>query len=213
MSQEKVKNWTILTVTAAILALIFYFSKFYIEPLKNLFRREALWGTLIFLLITFLDVVIIVSPGLSVPLVPVAAEIFNVPVAVFLALFGWTIGAIVAFQIGRRYGLRAVSKFISRKKLEKARKIIPKNLFWAVFIIRIIFPVDIFSYAFGIFTRIDLRNFTLATILGLLPSAVGLAYLKNLPTWLGAVSLVAGFAAIVAAANYYSQKVSKINLL
>ena len=109
------------------------------------------------------------------------------------SIFGWTIGSLVALMIGRRYGLPLVQKFVSGQKLEKLHKHIPRErVFWSVVLLRIMIPVDLLSYALGIFGVLDWRNYTLATIIGIVPFAFIFAYLGTLPVSYQLFSIPAG---------------------
>jgi uncharacterized membrane protein YdjX (TVP38/TMEM64 family) len=58
---------------------------------------------------------------------------------------------------------------------------VPKDLFWSVVILRTILPMDLISYVLGLFTDMRWSRYSLATALGLTPSAVILTYLGKTP--------------------------------
>jgi len=100
---------------------------------------------------------------------------------------------LIAFAIGRRYGLPLARKFFSINKLEKIHKHIPQErLFWSVVLLRVIVPVDLLSYALGIFGVLDWKKYTLATIIGISPFAFIFAYLGTLPVSYQLFSIPAG---------------------
>lgn len=67
------------------------------------------------------------APVSATPLIPIAASAWGVATTALLSIFGWTIGSLAAFIIGRRYGLPLVQKFVSINKLEKLHKYIPRG--------------------------------------------------------------------------------------
>ena len=86
----------------------------------------------------------VAAPVSATPLIPIAAGAWGAVLTAMLSIFGWTIGSLVAFAIGRRYGLPLVQKFVSGQKLEKLHKHIPhERVFWSVVLLRIMIPVDL----------------------------------------------------------------------
>ena len=56
-----------------------------------------------------------------------------------------------------------------------------KNVFLGIVLLRIIFPIDIISYALGMFSKVSLRKYTLATLVGYAPIVFVLSYFGKLP--------------------------------
>ena len=135
----------------------------------------------------------VAAPVSAAPLIPIAANAWGFAVTAMLSILGWTAGALIAFAIGRRYGLPLARKFFSINKLEKIHKHIPQErLFWSVVLLRVIVPVDLLSYALGIFGVLDWKKYTLATIIGISPFAFIFAYLGTLPVSYQLFSIPAG---------------------
>ena len=115
------------------------------------------------------------------PLIPIASNIFGWVLTAILSIIGWTIGALVAFELSRKYGVFLVKKFISLKQIEKYEKLIPeKNIFWGIVFLRIAVPVDILSYVLGLFSHIKFRTYAIATLIGISPAAFIFAYAGTL---------------------------------
>jgi len=55
---------------------------------------------------------------------------------------------------------------------------------------RIVFPVDILSYALGLFSRMRTKSYMLATIIGITPFAFAWTYLGEIPYQYQAVILI-----------------------
>ena len=99
-----------------------------------------------------------------------------------LNIVGWMIGSWIAFIIARKYGVKLVKKFISIEKTHEIENKIPKeHLFWSVVLLRVIIPIDILSYALGLFTKMSTRSYLLATLIGITPFAFIWAYLGGFP--------------------------------
>jgi len=85
---------------------------------------------------------------------------------------GWTIGSLIAFFLARKYGLAMVKNVKTITHLRALEQAIPKhNIFIAVVLLRIALPVDLLSYALGIFSTMTYRMFFLSTVLGISPFA------------------------------------------
>ena len=123
-----------------------------------------------------------------------------VPVVIIIALF------ILSAFYSQKYGEEARSfverggflewslqKFISIHKLEKIHKHIPQErMFWSVVLLRVMIPVDLLSYALGIFGVLGWRKYTLATVVGISPFAFIFAYMGTLPVLYQLFSIPAG---------------------
>lgn len=120
---------------------------------------------------------IVVAPVTTLPLVVVATNLWGWIATGILNFVGWFIGSWIAFVIARKYGVRIVRKFISIEKIHEIEQRIPrKHLFWSVVLLRTAIPADVLSYALGIFTKMKLKRYLLATAIGIAPFAFLLAY-------------------------------------
>lgn len=118
----------------------------------------------------------------DLPLIPVASNLWGWQLAAILSVVGWTLGAWVSFTIARKYGLPLISRFISVKKLHAFEKKIPRNhIFLSIIILRIAVPVDLLSYALGLFSSIKTRDYIIATAIGVTPFAVIFALIGQIP--------------------------------
>ena len=140
---------------------------------KNIFSM----GLYIFLLI----LAVVFAPLTLDPLIPLASNLWGWPLAGLLTLSGWLIGSMVAFEIARDYGTKLIGKFVSIDQLNRIESFIPeKNLFWGIVLLRIAIPIDIVSYALGLFSNISRTKYFFATLIGLIPAAFILAYIGAL---------------------------------
>lgn len=192
MKQKNVIS--ILLVLAAFIA-VSWFGKTFLE---TMFPNELLTGRLgVVAYVAFVALnAVIVAPVGAVPLIPLATEVWGMVPTAFFNVIGWTIGAIVAFGIARVFGRPYVEHMVGAKNLDKTEKYFPReNLFWNVVLLRMVLPVDILSYAVGIFSTMRLSSFTLATFIGVMPFAFVFSYAATLPLayQLGAASVIIVF--------------------
>ena len=133
--------------------------------------------------ITLNVIAIILTPVTVFPfLVPIASNIFGWIPTAFITIIAWTIGSAVAFWLARKYGVDIVKRLIPLKQIAKYENKIPEeNIFWTVVFLRTTIPVDILSYALGLFSTIKFKPYILATIIGVSPFAFFFAYAGMLP--------------------------------
>ena len=152
-----------------------YLSKRYLSSPENLMFLKGIEGVFIFILIMIAAVVI--APFETLPLLPVASSLWGPNKAAIYAIIGWTLGSVIAFYIARIFGKKFVCKFANKIDIDKWQGKLPKkNLFWLVIFARFILPVDIISYAVGLFTKMPFSRYLLATIIGITPFAFIFSY-------------------------------------
>jgi len=179
---KSLKTKDILIFAAFIILFVAtsFFSHQYSQDIKNLVSDESLLGILVY--VAFSAMAEVIGPITSLPLLPLVVTIWGSVVAAVLSIAGWTLGATIAFWVCRKYGKPIAAKFINIQRAEEISRAIPeKNLFWFVVLIRMIFPVDVLSYALGLFTNIKWHHYVLATIIGISPFTFILAYGIQLP--------------------------------
>ncbi|MBT96749.1 MAG: VTT domain-containing protein [Candidatus Pacearchaeota archaeon] len=150
-----------------------------IESIRNIIG-DGYDSMLFYILMTVVAVVI--APISATPLLPLASNLWGWLIAAILSIIGWTIGSLIAFVLARIYGLLIIRKFIPIERIRDIEKKIPdENIFWSIVFLRMILPVDLLSYALGIFSKINTRDYLLATIIGVAPFAFVFAYLGEMP--------------------------------
>lgn len=178
------KKETIAIISIVILFVVssYYSSKYSVE-LKGYMAMSGNFGELIYVLIMMSAVII--APFETLPLMPIAVNIWGANTAAFLTVAGWSLGSLVAFFLARIFGQRIVCRIINKCDIDEWRAMAPKkNLFWPIVFARIILPVDIISYAVGLFTKMSWWLYFLATLLGIIPFAFFFAHGSEFPTWL-----------------------------
>jgi len=167
------------------------------DAIKSFIDQKPFWGVFLYIALNILDAVI--APGATLPLIPVAAQVWGPVPAAIVTTIGWTAGSLLAFLIARRWGYPLVKKLTSLDRVKQVKKYIPEDLFWSIVLLRLVMPMDVMSYVLGLFTDISWPKYALATALGLTPSAFVLAYVGKLPN---AYELIMFGVGVVVAVGY-----------
>lgn len=138
------------------------------------------WAGALFVLISATFIVFVIPLDIAF-LIPIGVQAWGPLTTGLLSITGWTLGGSVAFGIARLYGRKFVARIIGEANVERARAQVPQTgLFWSVTFLRMMLPVDLFSYALGLFAPISWPAFTLATAIGVTPFAFYFAYVGAL---------------------------------
>lgn len=172
-----------------------YFSQRYADSLVAAISSSQYWGMLIYGL--FAVIAIVIAPISSLPLVPIAATVWGSFIAAVISLIAWTIGAAIAFILARKYGKKFIAKLIQMENIQRIeRKLKPENIFLSVLFLRMIIPVDILSYAVGLFSEMKFAPYLVATIIGMIPFVFFFAYFAQIPFYFQIAILLALIAVI-----------------
>lgn len=120
------------------------------ESFQAFLERSGRWMAVLFVVLQFLQVVILPIP--STVTVVAGAALFGPLVGSLLSLLGIAIGSLVAFLIGRYAGYRVVAWLVGKETLDKWLKKIKgkdKILLSAMFILPV-FPDDVLCFVAGI---------------------------------------------------------------
>ncbi len=120
------------------------------NALKAYLERAGVWMGLLFILLQFLQVVILPIP--SIVTVAAGTALFGPLRCALFSLAGILLGSITAFLIGRYVGHRAVAWLIGEETLDKWLKKIKgrDKLFLSAMFLLPIFPDDILCFVAGI---------------------------------------------------------------
>ena len=181
------KNTILSILGIATILILFILASFivhtYESEINMLTERGGAFGMIAYIFIVVLAIVI--APISTVPLIPIASSLWGWFMAGVLSITGWAIGAQIAFHLARRFGKPLVEKLISIEKLTKFEERFSKeHIFWTIVFLRIVIPVDILSYAIGLFSNIKSSMYFFATVIGILPLAFVFAYAGTLTVWL-----------------------------
>ena len=172
------KEYGTLAIIAVVLVAAVLLVRAHSAELTRFVDERPILGGLVYVALNVLDAVL--APGLTLPLIPVAARAWGHIPAALVTTAGWTTGSLVAFLIARRWGYPLVRKLTSIERVKRMKRYIPEDLFWSVVFLRLMMPMDVLSYALGLFTDMKWHRYAFATALGVAPAAFVLAYLGRL---------------------------------
>lgn len=156
-----------LIIVVAIVALLGWD----IDNITNIFRAYPVWGPVLY--VGAHIVATVVLPLSSLPLVPFASVAWGVWVTSVLNIIGWWLGSLIAFEISRNIGRPLIVYLVSLDRLDAwIEKFSHKTHFMSIVIARSIFPVEVPSYALGLFPAISFRVYASASLLGIIPFAI-----------------------------------------
>lgn len=193
----------------AVIVLLFIFMSFLFELYGNEILRfvvENSFSMILYVIVTIFAIVI--APVSTLPLIPLASHLWGWVITGMLSIVGWTIGAQIAFLLARRFGEPFVARIFPFKKLHTFENYFTdKNLFWTVVFLRMMIPVDILSYALGLFSKIRSVPFFFSTLIGVTPFAFIFSYIGNMSSRLQIVIFMEAIA--VFAVVYIVYKVTQ----
>jgi uncharacterized membrane protein YdjX (TVP38/TMEM64 family) len=172
------------TTYASLLVIILLFVAASYVVQTNIGFLEATIGNSPFGMSVYVLVAIIgtvIAPVNSLPLLPIAVGLWGPNTAAVLSIFGWFIGAGIDYELARRFGKNLVKKIVSVEKIEKfSAKVSGNYSFIRLLMLRLLLPVDILSYALGLFTLVGRKMYYATTAIGIIPFAFIWAYLGSL---------------------------------
>lgn len=130
-----------------------------------------------FVYISLLVLSVVISPIPGAPLAVVAGAMWGTMLATIYSVIGGFLGGLIAYYIGRTLGRSAVY-VVTGKVIYFTKNRGEVYLGWLIFLTRLL-PVlsfDLISYAAGI-TGVSLSIYSIATLLGMIPSTVFLTYM------------------------------------
>jgi uncharacterized membrane protein YdjX (TVP38/TMEM64 family) len=170
-------------------------ARWYAAPIEAALAAHANLGIAVFVVSSALAV--LVPAMTNLPLVPLAALAWGPWWTALLLLLGWTVGSALSFVLGRHARDLILRRFPSvQRHADIERLIHPRQRLASLVLLRMTFPVDVLSYALGLFsTRTTLAESTLATVIGAAPFALLFALAPTLPP-LAQLALFAGSALV-----------------
>ena len=175
---EKTKAFFGVLTILILFAISSYIVRNNIDYIKSLIGNGFL-GILVYFLIVIIAIVI--APISMMPLIPLASGLWGWINAAIIHIIGWTLGSFVVFFICRKYGVGLVRKFVSLETINRFESKIPKGeYFLDIVLLRMIIPVDLLSYALGLFSKVKFRTYALATFIGIMPFAFVFSYLGTI---------------------------------
>ena len=151
----------------------------------------------------------LVSPLTNIPLVPIAVVFWGPAITALLLLFGWLVGDMLAYFVGRYFGRRVVFYFVHEELFEQwSRKIKEHTTFLTALLLRLALPAEL-GYAFGM-VRYPIGAYALITVLSELPFAIISTYASEAVLLGNAVQFL-GFAGILLGIIFITIKITNNN--
>jgi uncharacterized membrane protein YdjX (TVP38/TMEM64 family) len=189
MVNKKFKSAIGILLVIIFFILVSYLVQSNLDFIKS-YIKAGISSMIIYVLILIVSIVI--APIDLAFLIPIVTTFWGWFLAGFLNLIGWTIGSAVVFVLCRKFGVPLIKRFVPLEKIYKYVKLMPdKHIFAQIILLRLIIPIDIVSYAIGLFTKVRFVPFIIATFIGFLPLAFILTYLGTLPYYLQIIGFIA----------------------
>src|SRR5581483_1662701 len=141
------------------------------EVLENWIKSLGAWGPIVF---TFLYALVVVAALPSTLFAFMAGILFGTAVGVWVANLGATLGACLAFLIGRYFARGTVHKLVGKyEHFKKLDQWTASNGNWIVILTRLfpLLPTNLLNYAFGL-TRIEFWPYAFWTWLCMIPALI-----------------------------------------
>lgn len=174
------KKMLIVALAAAVVAGLFYFDvRVLLRDSLAWVEQLGPWGPVLFVLIYLVAAVLFV-PGSALTLG--AGAVFGVGLGSILVSIGATLGATAAFLVGRYFARDWVAKKIEgNASFVAIDRAVAAEGWKIVGLTRLspAFPFTLLNYAFGI-TRVSLRDYMVASWIGMMPGTVMYVYIGSL---------------------------------
>ncbi len=171
------------------------------ESLQAYLQKAGIWMPLFYVLLQFLQVVVLPIPSVVSTVAGVA--LFGAFQATLYSLIGILVGSFVAFFIGRKLGYSAVSWLVGEEALKKWQKKLKgkDNLFLTLMFILPIFPDDVLCLLAGL-SSMSTRYFSVVILFSRVLAIATTCYFVDfipLNTWWG-ITIWGGFILVISVA-------------
>ena len=167
-----------IVLIVAMVCLVGYLSyKFIADPkeFSGWIRSHGIWGYLVYIGITILQIIVTIIPG--GPLELAGGYAFGALLGTILFVIGAFIGSLISFGLVRKFGREFVETQFSKKQIKKLAFLEDEQKLNFVFMILFIIPgcpKDLLCYVAGL-TKMKLSAFCVIATLGRLPAVIGTA--------------------------------------
>jgi uncharacterized membrane protein YdjX (TVP38/TMEM64 family) len=158
----------VLVLFAAALVLAREFA----TPIQSALSEHSQLGLVVFVATS---VVAVLMPMLTnLPLLPLAVLAWGPWWSAALLQLGWVLGSALSFWLGRHARASILRVFPSVQRHTNIDRLIhPRHRVASLVLLRMTFPVDVLSYALGLFSRsTTLAETTVSTLIGAAPFAL-----------------------------------------
>jgi len=176
----KTKEFIGTTVIVLLFIVSAFFSHTYNAEISGYMQNYQILGIFVYIFAGFISTII--APISSVFLIPVAVAIWGPLLTALFSIFSWGFGSVVAYFLARTFGRPLVDHVADLSKVDTVARVLPqKKLFIWIVLARMAMPVDVLSYALGLFIAVPYTTYTLATIIGITPFAFIFSYASSAP--------------------------------
>jgi uncharacterized membrane protein YdjX (TVP38/TMEM64 family) len=145
---------------------------------KSLIGENRITGAITLALLMYISTVL--APITMLPVLPMVAPMLGPFVTGLASWAGWTLGAVTAFWIARHGGRPMLKRIMDVEKLARFESRMPEEgHFFVILALRLVLPVDLLSYALGLFSTVSLTTYTMATGIGILWFSFAFSYLGS----------------------------------
>lgn len=205
MFREYKTEVAIVVLVLALFVAAGYFSQMYATILVELLEDHTVLG--MFIYVAGATVATVIAPLSFLPILPIAVSLWGSLTAAVLSIIAWTLGAAAAFLLAKRYGRPLVRHLVGERKMAYISGLLPTRfLFLAVVFLRMALPVDLLSYALGLFGVMRFWPYILATVIGITPFALIFAYLADINVALQIAALLIGVIFIALSYPYMKRR-------
>ena len=147
------------------------------DTFKSYINEMGNWGVILIILLMAFAILFKLLPSAAIALV--AGAVYGHTWGGIYIVIGAWLGAVIAFSITRIFGENILYNLYS-KKINITYKESQSWLMWGVFISRLIpiIPYDLVSYFMGL-TPLKLWRFSLATLIGVIPTSFIIAHIGH----------------------------------
>lgn len=180
---------------------------------KEYLEQAGIWMPLLYIILQYLQVVILPIPGFVSTAAGVA--LFGPTKAMFCSLVGIILGSLTAFIIGRKIGYKAVAWIVGKDDLDKwLKKVKGKDNFilTAMFVLPL-FPDDMLCFVAGL-SSMTWQYFVVMIVISRILGIAGTCYSVNFipfDTWWGILIWVVLIALLVTAFVFLYKNMDTVN--
>jgi uncharacterized membrane protein YdjX (TVP38/TMEM64 family) len=194
---------------SGILFVSAWFAHRYEVVITSYVTGHSLMSYAVFVVIAFIAVVIPIWSNLF--LIPFGVVAWGPVLTTVLCVTGWWVGAVFSFALGRIFQASILRKYPLLYRYADIDAIIPsRHVFIGLVVLRMTFPVDVLSYALGIFSKKVTHTMNaVSTLVGIIPFALLFAYFSEVSRMyqVGIISITVGsFAAYYVYVYFYNKK-------
>jgi uncharacterized membrane protein YdjX (TVP38/TMEM64 family) len=175
----------------ALFVVALWLAREFASPIRDLLTANVRVGVATFVATSALAVLVPLLTNL--PLVPLAVLAWGPWWAASLLLCGWVAGAMLSFALGRHARGFILRRFPSVNRHARIDRLVhPRHRMVSLILLRMTFPVDVLSYALGVFSRsTTMAEVAISTALGAAPFALLFALVPVLSKTVQALVFIA----------------------